>query len=328
MLEGKMFFPVTGIPMRKIACMRRPLALAERARQGAERSDKYAPLKNALGLFYLVVPLLVMFAMKRNLVKTLAATLAAIWLGINVHRLLGYTGPLMDPTAPAFVRLMWMARPEALLVGSALALVNAHIPESFTDRHRKVLLPVGATALVAWLLSMQTSHTLIRDHISTWFYWPLAPGIGSLDSYGNGPVDDRWYYFRFNHFLSQALFLVAIFAILRYRDWWAPRLFSVKPLTFLGRLSYTLYIWHSVPIVLVKLVAPDLNWVATTAFVGVASVALALPIYRYVELPVLGMKLRFSAEKETLDLRTGKVIATPGQDGDNTSAGAPPPSGP
>ena len=175
---------------------------------------------------------------------------------------------------------------------------------------------------------MQTSHTLIRDHISTWFYWPLAPGIGSLDSYGNGPVDDRWYYFRFNHFLSQALFLVAIFAILRYRDWWAPRLFSVKPLTFLGRLSYTLYIWHSVPIVLVKLVAPDLNWVATTAFVGVASVALALPIYRYVELPVLGMKLRFSAEKETLDLRTGKVIATPGQDGDNTSAGAPPPSGP
>jgi peptidoglycan/LPS O-acetylase OafA/YrhL len=278
--------------------------------------------------FYLVVPLLVVFAMKRNLVKTLAATLAAIWLGINVHRLLGYTGPLMDPTAPAFVRLMWMARPEALLVGSALALVNAHIPESFTDRHRKVLLPVGATALVAWLLSMQTSHTLIRDHISTWFYWPLAPRIGSLDSYGNGPVDDRWYYFRFNHFLSQALFLVAIFAILRYRDWWAPRLFSVKPLTFLGRLSYTLYIWHSVPIVLVKLVAPDLNWVATTAFVGVASVALALPIYRFVELPVLGMKLRFSAEKETLDLRTGKVIATPGQDGDNTSAGAPPPSGP
>jgi hypothetical protein len=29
MLDGKMFFPVTGIPMRKIACMRSPLALAE-----------------------------------------------------------------------------------------------------------------------------------------------------------------------------------------------------------------------------------------------------------------------------------------------------------
>ncbi len=29
MFDGKMFFPVTGIPMRKIACMRSPLALAE-----------------------------------------------------------------------------------------------------------------------------------------------------------------------------------------------------------------------------------------------------------------------------------------------------------
>src|SRR6185369_791031 len=29
MLEGNKFLPETGIPMRKIACMRRPLALAE-----------------------------------------------------------------------------------------------------------------------------------------------------------------------------------------------------------------------------------------------------------------------------------------------------------
>jgi hypothetical protein len=117
--------------------------------------------------FYLVVPLLVVFAMKRNLVKTLAATLAAIWLGINVHRLLGYTGPLMDPTAPAFVRLMWMARPEALLVGSALALVNAHIPESFTDRHRKVLLPVGcdgAGGMAA--VDADLAHTDPRPHLN------------------------------------------------------------------------------------------------------------------------------------------------------------------
>src|SRR5260370_971063 len=29
MFDGKRFFPETGIPMRKMACMRRPLALAE-----------------------------------------------------------------------------------------------------------------------------------------------------------------------------------------------------------------------------------------------------------------------------------------------------------
>src|SRR5215472_18861747 len=29
MFDGKMFFPLTGIPMRKIVCMRSPLALAD-----------------------------------------------------------------------------------------------------------------------------------------------------------------------------------------------------------------------------------------------------------------------------------------------------------
>jgi hypothetical protein len=29
MFEGKTFFPVTGIPIRKMACMRSPLALAD-----------------------------------------------------------------------------------------------------------------------------------------------------------------------------------------------------------------------------------------------------------------------------------------------------------
>ena len=29
MFDGKTFFPVTGIPMRKMACMSRPFALAE-----------------------------------------------------------------------------------------------------------------------------------------------------------------------------------------------------------------------------------------------------------------------------------------------------------
>jgi len=68
----------------------------------------------------------------------------------------------------------------------------------------------------------------------------------------------------------------------------------------------------------IKLVAPDLNWVVTTAAVGIVSVLISLPVYHYVELPVLKAKLKFSAEKEALDLRTGKMVRTDGSD-------APPP---
>jgi hypothetical protein len=39
-----------------------------------------------------------------------------------------------------------------------------------------------------------------------------------------------------------------------------------------------------------------------------------MPVYYFVELRVLRMKLRFSAEKEALDLRTGKMVQV-GEDG-------------
>ena len=38
----------------------------------------------------------------------------------------------------------------------------------------------------------------------------------------------------------------------------------------------------------------------------------ALPVYYLVELKVMGMKLRFASEKETVDVRTGTIVATPG----------------
>jgi hypothetical protein len=39
--------------------------------------------------------------------------------------------------------------------------------------------------------------------------------------------------------------------------------------------------------------------------------ALAIPVFYKVELRVLKMKMKFSSESETLDLSTGKMVATP-----------------
>lgn len=270
--------------------------------------------------FYILIPITIVVFVKRNRMLALAGVLAAIWAAVAVHRAVGYTGPFVSPGSPAVLRLFWLARPEALLLGTVLAIVNAHVPEEWTRRHQGRLLAVGSVAFVGWLLSMQTSHTLIRDHVSADLYWPYLPDNATLDSYGSGPADDQMYYFRFAHSLTQAIFAVVLLPMVRFPAWWASRLMSWKPLAWLGRLSYTLYIWHSVPIVVVKLVAPDLHWVLTTAVVGVLSVAISLPVYRWVELPVLKAKLRFSAEKEALDLRTGKMVRT---DGGAPDGGAP-----
>ena len=112
------------------------------------------------------------------------------------------------------------------------------------------------------------------------------------------------------HALGQFTVLFAIIPWVRYPQWWASKVMAIKPFTWLGRLSYTLYIWHSVPIIALELVAPDMNWLLRVAVVGVSSVLISLPVYYLIELRVMGMKLKFSAEKESLDLRTGKMVDT------------------
>ena len=103
----------------------------------------------------------------------------------------------------------------------------------------------------------------------------------------------------------------ALLAMVRVKDWWGNRSLSWKPIRFLGRMSYTLYVWHTLVyfLVLHVLGGDDVlgeKW--RVPILMAVTVLACLPVFYGVEQRMLRVKLRFASEKEVLDLNTGKVI--------------------
>ena len=80
-----------------------------------------------------------------------------------------------------------------------------------------------------------------------------------------------------------------------------------------GEVVYTLYIWHALPYLIIfsltggEDVSLAKQLIRTPVLIA-SAFAVSLPVYYLVEMRVLKMKLRFSSEKETLDLTTGKMV--------------------
>jgi peptidoglycan/LPS O-acetylase OafA/YrhL len=84
-----------------------------------------------------------------------------------------------------------------------------------------------------------------------------------------------------------------------------------KPVRFLGRMSYTMYVWHTFfYYVLLDLLGLDsvLGEKTRVPILAAAVILLSLPIYYGVERRVLRRKLRFASEKHVVDLTTGKMV--------------------
>ena len=98
----------------------------------------------------------------------------------------------------------------------------------------------------------------------------------------------------------------------RHKEWWANRALSWKPARFMGRMSYTVYVWHTL-VYFVLLEALGLDSVLgekTRVFVlAPVTVVACLPVYYFVEQRALKVKLKFATEKEVLDLNTGKMVS-------------------
>ncbi|MCB1257768.1 MAG: acyltransferase, partial [Microthrixaceae bacterium] len=139
-------------------------------------------------------------------------------------------------------------------------------------------------------------------------YLPSGP-----DQFNRPDMLDHMYWFRFGHTLGALGFGLMVIGMARYGDWWFARMVSWKPLQWTGRLSYTLYIWHALPFLIIASVmgGSDASLkveLLRTPIMIAAAIAVSMPVYYKVELPVLKAKLRFASEKEALDLRTGKMV--------------------
>lgn len=254
--------------------------------------------------FYILMPPIVYLFIKKNWIRTLGALMAAGFVAIGVLRYFAFTGPGMGTEAPLGFQLAFLQRPDSLMLGVLLAIINASLTKEVVERHRKPILAVSTGAIVLWAAMLNLSSGLVEKLGGPYMeYLPVGP-----EEFVRSEMVDTAYWFRFGHTLGAFAFAFIAFSVVRFPDWWLSRFWSWSPFRYLGRMSYTIYLWHGLPYVILIALTPDMDPFLRMPFLVLAAVAISVPVYNKVELPVMKMKLRFSSEKESLDLTTGKMV--------------------
>jgi peptidoglycan/LPS O-acetylase OafA/YrhL len=260
--------------------------------------------------FYAFIAGTVLICIRRNWIKALATIMAVGFVAIGVARWFAFTGFFQnDPDMIAGVRLALLQRPDALMLGVTVACLNAYLTPERAERLRRPLIALGTAGIVLWLAMLNLSSGFIRKLGGPYFdYLPATPA-----QFTRPQMLETMYWFRFGHSLGALGFATMVICLARYSDWWLNRMWSWRPFQWMGRMSYTLYVWHALPYILIIAATGGESasigvQIARTPVLIAAAFAVSLPVYYLIELRVLRMKLRFSSEREALDLRTGKMV--------------------
>lgn len=263
--------------------------------------------------FYLVIGVLILVALARRWVKTLFVVFVVGALAAQWGRATGHYGPF----------LIAMQRPDALLLGSTLAIVNAHWGE-LDERRRRLLVRVASVAVVIGAVALFTSaHPFARLGLPYWEGYPerfdtytadiAAIGGRTTETYTPSEhASGTIYFVQFGHTIVIWAALPFVLAMARVKEWRVNRFLQWKPFMYMGRLSYSLYVWHGIGIMVAFGLMGDVTGVprllVRSLIVWIVSFALAIPVYKYVELRFQKVKLGFSAEKTAVDVSTGKEV--------------------
>jgi peptidoglycan/LPS O-acetylase OafA/YrhL len=271
--------------------------------------------------FYLVIAVTVLLALRRRWMVQLAIGLCILAAWIGYQRWTGHTGPWnggvpTNSSVPARgLSLLWLSRYDSLMWGFGLAVLNAKLPDPLPKLWRRWLPWLGALGLVVGFASMLLASDYLKQTADKaglpYPYVPMMPVPGQ-------DIGEGKYWINFGHSVTAIAFLPVLLMMARNKEWWANRFLSWKPLRFLGRMSYTMYVWHTFfYFVLLDLLGLDtvLGEKTRAPILAAAVIVLSLPIYFGVERKVLQRKLRFAAEKHVLDLNTGKMVEVGAVDG-------------
>jgi peptidoglycan/LPS O-acetylase OafA/YrhL len=249
--------------------------------------------------FYLAIAGTVLVCIKKNWIKQLGIGLGIVFVAMGVARWFAYTGFFQDDESMlAGVRMFFLQRPDSLMLGVVVAIVNAYIPEHFTIRHKRWFLAAATAGLVLWMLMLNLSSGAVEKLGGPYFeYLPAGP-----EEFTRNQMMETTYWFRFGHTLGAFGFAFVLFGLARYRDWWASRAWSVNWLQWMGQRSYTIYIWHALPFLLIMGItggedAPLGMQLIRLPFMAAATILISVLVYNQVEMRVIKSKLRFTADR-------------------------------
>ena len=260
--------------------------------------------------FYFIIGIVIVVCIAKRWIKPLAVIATALAIFIEVCRANQRFGPFM----------IVMQRPDALLMGAMLAIVNAHMGE-FTDRGRRILKWVAGVAVGIGVLTMLSSSSLVRslggpyiEGFPAHFTKFSADVAGEVKEFVPKPAYDRskLYFIEYGHTVVIWASLPFVLALTRLPNWGMNRFLKWRPFMYMGRLSYSLYVWHGIGILVAVSLMPyggsTAQQFVRAVICWVVSFAVAIPVYKYVELRFQKMKLGFSAENTVVDVSTGKEV--------------------
>lgn len=265
--------------------------------------------------FYLVIAVSVLVCIRRKWMVQMAIGLCALAAFIGWQRWVGCTGPFScgvptDRGVPGNgLELLWLSRYDSLMWGVGLAVLNAKLPDPLPQIWRRFLPVAGAIGLgIAGVTMLMAAPFLAESAAGLGLPYPFVPMAVTPDE---AQFYDGIVWIQFGHTVTALACAPALLAMARHKEWWANRALSWQPLRFLGRMSYTLYVWHTlVYFIVLDLLGGDAvlgeKWRAP--ILTAIAVVSCLPIFYGVEQRMLRVKLRYAAEKEVLDLTTGKMV--------------------
>ena len=218
------------------------------------------------------------------------------------------------------LRLLWMARPDALLIGVLLAIGNAKLPDPLSPRAKRIITWSGTIgAVVCGLVLMSSLEILHKRGFGFWV--PGVPRDASQIKNVNGemwcalekgavhrPCNDEMWMFRWGFSLMGLAIAPVTLCFARCKDAAVSRFFSLRWFRKVGEMSYSLYVWHLFAFVLVAIVTDGMGQGPSAILKLAAAFGISYLAHRYIDRAVLGMKLRFSSENVVLDRRTGQEV--------------------